>query len=119
MSLVEAEEDDIMQLDELVKEYDEVKQRALKSYSLAMHKAEKNLISSSPVRLSVALNFAVFQYEFMDDANESIRFTRKAVDVAMKKIDQQMDPDDHAEALQIIELLKENIATWEEEEAQR
>ena len=54
-------------LEELTKEYDDLKAKCLKAYSYAQHKAEKNLMSAHPVRLGVALNFSVFKYEFMDD----------------------------------------------------
>ena len=60
----EDNEPGVLPMEELEFELDDNKQKALKSYSFAMHKAEKNLISSHPVRLGCALNFAVFQYEY-------------------------------------------------------
>lgn len=60
--LSEGEREQILlpNVDQLQREYEELKQKALKSYSFAVHKAEKNLIASHPVRLGIILNFSVF-----------------------------------------------------------
>lgn len=47
-------------IEEIEKEMEYLKQKSLKCYSFALHKAEKGLISANPTRLSVALNMAVF-----------------------------------------------------------
>ena len=48
---------------ELAKVEEEIeyyKQKALKAYSFGMHKANKNMRASDPIRLSIALNYSVF-----------------------------------------------------------
>lgn len=52
----------------------------------------------------------------MDDSHETIRFAKKAVDVAMKKIDQIKDPDERGETESILEMLRENVQNWEQEQ---
>lgn len=49
-----------VEIEEVEKELEYLKGKALKCYSFALHKAEKGLISANPTRLSVALNMAVF-----------------------------------------------------------
>ena len=44
----------------LRKQADDMKEKALKAYSFATHKAERFLVPAHPVRLSIALNFGVF-----------------------------------------------------------
>mmetsp|Transcript_15727 Transcript_15727/g.24163 ORF Transcript_15727/g.24163 Transcript_15727/m.24163 type:complete len:87 (-) Transcript_15727:180-440(-) len=50
---------------------EDMKSKSLKSYSFATHKADKNLISAHPVRLSIALNFSVFTYECLNDRDQA------------------------------------------------
>ena len=84
------DENDGYTMEELKNEFDEIKAKALKVYSYAQHKAEKNLMSAHPVRLGIALNFAVFKFEIGDE-QEAVNFAKKAIDVAMKKIDSVKD----------------------------
>ena len=89
-ALSEGEQEQIIlpNVDQLQREYEELKQKALKSYSFAVHKAEKNLIASHPVRLGIALNFSVFQYEHQYAEYETnIKAVQKAIEGAQKKMD--------------------------------
>ena len=49
-----------VEMEEIQKELEYLKSKALKCYSFALHKAEKGLISANPTRLSCSLNFSVF-----------------------------------------------------------
>ena len=51
----------------------------------------------------------------MDDAHETIRFAKKAIDVAMKKIEMIKDPDEKSETESILGMLRENVANWEQD----
>lgn len=79
-----------------------------------MHKAEKNLKPSDPVRLSLALNFSIFQFNGLKDKAEAIKITNKAVEQGAIKMDQLTDEMDKNDSRTIIELLRENLITWED-----
>lgn len=87
----------------------------MKAYSFGTQKAEKGIISSSPYRLGLALNFAVFHAEIMQDTDEAIKIATRAVNVGMKKLDHLEDENDRQDADTIIELLNENLKDWEDE----
>ena len=69
------------------REIAELKGKALKTYSFATHKAEKSLLTANPVRLSVALNYGVFQAECQGEKDTAILTCQRAIDLALKKID--------------------------------
>ena len=96
-------------VEELYREHDEIRTKALNAYSYAASKCEKNLMSAHPVRLSCALNFAVFKYEYMDEKQEAIAYLNKAVEVALKRIDNVKDEQDKEDSETILELMRENI----------
>merc|ERR1712070_590569 len=84
---------------------DEVKAGALDGYEQA-DKLSKGLNACNPIRLGLALNFSVFHYEVMNDHKK-----------ACEKID-DVDEETFRDAKSIIELLKENLSLWKEEEEQ-
>ena len=53
----------IIELDQVGKDMEKYKELANKAYVFGAHKAEKNMQPSNPVRLSIALNFAVFTFK--------------------------------------------------------
>ena len=89
-----------------------VKKNALKAYN------EANLIKlppCNPIKLGLALNFSVFHYEVMKDHKSACELADKALQEALDKID-ELEEDDFRDAKSIIELLKENLTLWKEEE---
>ena len=105
---VKVDPNDGATLIELEDEFNDIKSRALKAYSFAQYKAEKNLMSAHPIRLGAALNFSVFKYEY-EDEDEAIAFAKKAIEVAMKKIEAVKDDQDREDSNTILDLLRENI----------
>ena len=87
-----------VEMEEIKKELEYLKGKALKCYSFALHKAEKGLLSANPTRLSCSLNFAVFQMECLKDKDAAIKTCQKAIDVGLKKIDTIEDEFDFADA---------------------
>jgi hypothetical protein len=57
----------------------------------------------------------VFNFEVMKDPKKAIELSDKALQDALDKID-DCDEDTFREAKSIIELLKENLSLWKEEE---
>ena len=93
---------------------EEVKNQAKDFYEQA-ESAIGSLPAYNAIRLGLALNQSVFQYEVMNDKAKAIDLAQGALDAAKAHIE-DMDNDDAREALSIVELLKENLDLWKEEE---
>jgi 14-3-3 protein epsilon len=89
-----------------------VKAQAKKAYE------EANAITlpaCNPIKLGLALNFSVFNYEVLKDHGKACQLADEALQSALDKID-ELEEDDFRDAKSIIELLKENLTLWKEEE---
>ena len=95
---------------------DQVKQGALKGYEEA-DKLSKGLNACNPIRLGLALNFSVFYYEVMNDHKKACELGEAALSEALEKID-DVDEETFRDAKSIIELLKENLSLWKEEDGE-
>ena len=93
---------------------EEVKAGALQGYQQA-DVLSKGLNACNPIRLGLALNFSVFQYEVMNDHKKACELGEQALTEALEKID-DVDEETFRDAKSIIELLKENLSLWKEEE---
>ena len=91
---------------------EEVKQKALSAYSDAN---EISLPACNPIKLGLALNFSVFNSEVLKDHAKACELADSALQSALDKID-ELEEDDFRDAKSIIELLKENLTLWKEEE---
>ena len=87
---------------------------ALEHYRLA-ETAGQSLHACNPIKLGLALNFSVFHYEVMQDNKQACTLAETALQEAMNKID-DVDEETFRDAKSIIELLKENLTLWKEEE---
>ena len=94
-----------------------VAQSALEAYNAATELANKDLKTTNPIRLGLALNFSVFYYEVMNDHKHACELGEKALADALEKID-EVDEETFRDAKSIIELLKENLSLWKEEEGE-
>eukprot|EP00344_Euplotes_crassus_P004180 CAMPEP_0196994216 /NCGR_PEP_ID=MMETSP1380-20130617/528_1 /TAXON_ID=5936 /ORGANISM="Euplotes crassus, Strain CT5" /LENGTH=230 /DNA_ID=CAMNT_0042409529 /DNA_START=24 /DNA_END=713 /DNA_ORIENTATION=- len=92
-----------------------VTENALKYYDEAT-KAGDNLKPYNSTKLGLALNFSVFYYELKNDSSKACSIAEESLNGAKEKID-EMDNEEARDALSIIELLKENLDLWKEEEA--
>ena len=91
---------------------EEVKTKALAAYDEA-NKIE--LPPCNPIKLGLALNYSVFHYEVMKNHKKACELADNALTDALDKID-ELQEDDFRDAKSIIELLKENLTLWKEEE---
>ncbi len=89
---------------------------ALEHYKQA-DAAGKDLPACNPIKLGLALNFSVFYYEVMQDNKHACQLAETALQDAMNKID-DVDEETFRDAKSIIELLKENLTLWKEEEGE-
>ena len=95
----------------------EVKNGALEYYTQASEVSNKDLGACNPIRLGLALNFSVFYYEVMNDHKRACVLGEGALQSALDKID-ECDEETFRDAKSIIELLKENLSLWKEEEGE-
>ena len=91
-----------------------VKNGALEGYNQA-DQCSNGLNACNPIKLGLALNYSVFQYEVMNDHKKACELGEKALTEALEKID-DVDEETFRDAKSIIELLKENLSLWKEEE---
>ena len=66
-------------------------------------------------KLGLALNYSVFYYELKNDSSKACAIAEEALNGARDEID-NMDNEEARDALSIIELLKENLDLWKEED---
>ena len=91
---------------------EEVKQAALKAYTEAN---QITLPPCNPIKLGLALNFSVFHYEVMKNHKAACDLADEALQSALDKID-ELEEEDFRDAKSIIELLKENLTIWKEDD---
>ena len=91
---------------------EKVKGEALKAYNEAN---DIPLPACNPIKLGQALNFSVFHYEVLKDPKKAIELADAALQQALDKID-ELGEEEFRDAKSIIELLKENLTLWKEEE---
>ncbi len=93
-----------------------VKSGALEYYQKAGDNSQ-SLNACNPIRLGLALNYSVFHYEVMNSHKQACELGEQALSDALEKID-DVDEETFRDAKSIIELLKENLSLWKEEEEQ-
>ena len=92
--------------------FEQVKEAAKKAYEQA---DEIPLAACNPIKLGLALNFSVFNYEVLKDHAKACKLADNALESALDKID-ELEEDDFRDAKSIIELLKEKLTLWKEED---
>ena len=91
---------------------EEVKAKAKAAYEEANG---MDLAPCNPIKLGLDLNYSVFNYEVLKDHATACNLADQALQQALDKID-ELEEDDFRDAKSIIELLKENLTLWKEEE---
>merc|ERR1711988_302041 len=92
------------------------KNDAKKSYEQAQKLAEA-LAETNPIRLGLALNFSVFHYEICEKKDDATELAQAAFDNAIDKLD-SLDENAYRDCTLIMQLLKDNLALWADEQAQ-
>ena len=94
--------------------FEEAKDNAERIYKEAYDLALKDISIYNSIRLGLALNYSVFEYEIMDNKNDAYNIAQKAYDEVMKVVD-DLEKERTSENLLLIQLIKENLNLWNNE----
>merc|ERR1712125_113830 len=81
------------------------------AYDEAQKVAEKDLAVTHPIRLGLALNFSVFQYEVLQNPDEACKMARTAFEDAIAELDNVAE-DSYKDSTLIMQLLRDNLTLW-------
>jgi len=87
---------------------------AHEAYKAATERAEKDLKTTHPIRLGLALNYSVFHYEVKNDPSKACQLAKQAFDDAIADID-QIEEDQYKDATTIMQLIRDNLTLWTSE----
>merc|ERR1711904_717439 len=90
-------------------------ENARKAYDDAQKVAEKDLAVTHPIRLGLALNFSVFQYEVLSNPEEACKMARTAFEDAIAELDNVAE-DSYKDSTLIMQLLRDNLTLWTSED---
>jgi len=86
-------------------------ENARKAYEEAKTVAEKDLAVTHPIRLGLALNYSVFQYEVLSNPDEACKMARTAFEDAIAELDNVAE-DSYKDSTLIMQLLRDNLTLW-------
>jgi len=86
-------------------------ENARKAYADAAAVAEKDLAVTHPIRLGLALNYSVFQYEVLTQPDEACKMARTAFEDAIAELDNVAE-DSYKDSTLIMQLLRDNLTLW-------
>jgi len=95
---------------------DDLAKNSKDAYQKATDEA-KELPSTHPIKLGLALNFSVFHYEIMNDGKQACDLAKKAFDDAIAELD-HLKEDSYKDSTLIMQLLRDNLTLWTSESEQ-
>merc|ERR1712050_559724 len=81
------------------------------AYEEASNVANIDLAVTHPIRLGLALNYSVFQYEVLSQPDEACKMARTAFEDAIAELDNVAE-DSYKDSTLIMQLLRDNLALW-------
>jgi len=84
---------------------------AKNAYEDASKNAAKDLAVTHPIRLGLALNYSVFQYEVLQNPDEACKMARTAFEDAIAELD-NVSEDSYKDSTLIMQLLRDNLTLW-------
>jgi len=93
----------------------QVVENSMQAYHEATECAEKNLLTTHPIRLGLALNFSVFYYEIKNEPDKACQLAKKAFDDAIAELD-NLQEDSYKDSTLIMQLLRDNLTLWTSEQ---
>ena len=88
------------------------------AYDAAQKVAEKDLAVTHPIRLGLALNFSVFQYEVLQKPEDACKMARTAFEDAIAELDNVAE-DSYKDSTLIMQLLRDNLTLWTSDQEDR
>merc|ERR1712032_1343360 len=86
-------------------------EKAREAYEAAQEVANKDLAVTHPIRLGLALNCSVFQYEVLANPDEACKMARTAFEDAIAELDNVAE-DSYKDSTLIMQLLRDNLTLW-------
>ena len=84
------------------------------AYDAAMTLAKEGLVVTDPIRLGLALNFSVFQYEVLNNPEEACNLASQAFEQAIVDLD-NVSEESYKDSTLIMQLLRDNCTLWSSE----
>merc|ERR1712070_1328784 len=81
------------------------------SYEDASKVAGSGLAVTHPIRLGLALNYSVFQYEVLAQPEEACKMARTAFEDAIAELDNVAE-ESYKDSTLIMQLLRDNLTLW-------
>merc|ERR1712203_484669 len=81
------------------------------AYADAHKVAESELKVTHPIRLGLALNYSVFQYEVLQNQEDACKMARTAFEDAIAELD-NVTEDSYKDSTLIMQLLRDNLTLW-------
>merc|ERR1712060_773528 len=81
------------------------------AYEAAQKVAESDLKVTHPIRLGLALNFSVFQYEVLANPEDACKMARTAFEDAIAELD-NVEEESYKDSTLIMQLLRDNLTLW-------
>merc|ERR1712151_986379 len=86
-------------------------ENARKAYEEASGVANTDLAVTHPIRLGLALNYSVFQYEVLSKPEDACKMARTAFEDAIAELDNVAE-DSYKDSTLIMQLLRDNLTLW-------
>jgi len=81
------------------------------AYRKASDVSKKELKSTNPIRLGLALNYSVFHYEIRVQPQEACEIAKTAFDSAIAELD-SLPEESYKDSTLIMQLLRDNLTLW-------
>ncbi|CAA0840449.1 14-3-3-like protein GF14 omicron [Striga hermonthica] len=88
--------------------------QSLKAYEAATSSASTDLAPEHPIRLGLALNFAVFYFEILDSPERAYHLARQAFDAAIPELE-KISLLHYRDSRMVMQLLRDNLTLWTSE----
>jgi len=90
---------------------DTAAKHAQEAYETASEIMQTELPPTHPIRLGLALNFSVFQYEIANAPEKACQLAKQAFDDAIAELD-TLSEDSYKDSTLIMQLLRDNLTLW-------